>query len=49
IKLGADPELEKAMRFLLYSLLWTLPIINYLWGVILDMTPDFPIGKIDIG
>ncbi len=34
------------MKHLFYSLLWTLPIVNYFWGLILDLTPKLPFDYI---
>lgn len=34
------------MKHLLYSLLWLLPIVNFLWGLILDMMPNLPFDYI---
>lgn len=34
------------MNRLTYSLLWALPIINYLWSIILNMTPNLPFDYI---
>mgnify|MGYP000056829967 FL=1 len=34
------------MKRLTYSLLWALPIINYLWSIILNMTPNLPFDYI---
>lgn len=34
------------MKYLFYSLLWVLPIINHLWSIILDMMPNLPFDYI---